>query len=214
MGPTPLAAFEITPLRKLMTMPLERWSFQSRLVMSVFWLVAIATQINFNHVSNMIVGTGWFVTLGLALCGAFLVLAVRVPFRRALGPPGYLVAAALTSYVVIGSAVMLVTDAAWHLNDYRLPLHAGLAVLMIVASALGASVVMRRIGIERLLARVLVIKAVVCILILVSPWLLKSYQSLPEYYLSIAEERFLGTFSSPNIAGVAACQAVVLALSL
>ena len=195
-------------------MPLDRWSLQSRLVMSVFWLVAITTQINFNHVSNMIVGTGWFVTLGFALCSAFLVLAVRIPFRRALGPPGYLVAAALTSYVVIGGAVMLFTDTTWRLNDYRLPLLVGLAVLMIVASALGASVVMRRIGIERLLARILVIKAVVCILILASPWLLKSYQSLPEYYLSTAEERFLGTFSSPNIAGAAACQAVVLALSL
>ena len=193
---------------------LSRRSSASRLPIHLFWLVAIATQINFNHVSNMIVGTGWFVTLGLALCGVFLILAVRFPFRRTLGPPGYLVVAALISYVVIGGAVMLLTDAAWRLNNYRFPLLVGLAVLMIVASALGASVVMRRIGIEPLLARILVIKAVVCILILASPWLLKSYQSLPEYYLSTAEERFLGTFSSPNIAGAAACQAVVLALSL
>ena len=215
MAPAPLAAFEITPLRKLMTMPLERWSFQSRLVMSVFWLVAIATQINFNHVSNMIVGTGWFVTLGLALCSMFLILSVRIPFRRALGLPGYLVAAALTSYVVIGGAVMFLRDTTWHLDNYRLPLYAGLAVLMIVASALGASVVMRRIGIELLLARILAIKAVMCILILATPLLVEHlYHSMPPHHQELSRFRFSGTFLGPNAAGIAACQAVVLALSL
>ena len=214
MVPAPLAAFEITPLRKLMTMPFERWSFQSRLVMSVFWLVAIATQINFNHVSNMIVGTGWFVTLGLALCGAFLVLAVRVPFRRALGPPGYLIAATMIFYLVIGISVALITDAEWR-ADPRLSLHVGLALIVIVASGLGAWVVLQRIGAEMLLARILAIKAVMCILILATPLLVEHlYHSMAPHYREISQFRFSGTFSGPNAAGIAACQAVVLALSL
>ena len=198
-----------------MTMPLDRWSFQSRLVMSVFWLVAIATQINFNHVSNMIVGTGWFVTLGLALCGAFLVLAVRVPFRRALELPGYLIAATMIFYLVIGIGVALVTDAEWRLGDPRLSLHVGLALIVIVASGLGAWATLRRIGVEKLLVRILAIKAVMCILILATPLLVEHlYHSMAPHYREISRFRFSGTFSGPNAAGIAACQAVVLALSL
>ena len=196
-------------------MPLDRQSSHSRLVMSVFWLLAIATQLNFNHVSNMIVGTGWFVTLGYALCGIFLILAVRVPFRQALGLPGYLIAAALTSYLLIGAGVTLVTDAEWRLGDYRLPLHAGFALVLIVASGFGARVVLRRIGAEELLARILVVKAIVCILILATPLLVEHlYHALPETYRWISRTRFMGTFQGANTAGIVACQTVVLALSL
>ena len=72
-----------------------------RIVISSFWILAIATQINLNHVSNMIVGTGWFITLGLALCSIFIILSVRVPFHQALGVPGYLIIFALVFYPTI-----------------------------------------------------------------------------------------------------------------
>ena len=212
---TPPTAFEATSPREPMTVTSERWSFESRLVMSVFWLVAIATQLNWNHIANMIVGTGWFVTLGLALCGVFLLLAVRIPFRRALGLPGCLVVAALTFYVVISIGVTILTKAGWHPGDGRRLFLAGVAMITIVASAFGAQVVLRRIGTERLLARILVIKAVVCILILASPFLAEHfYHALSPYYRSVSEFRFMGPFKGPNLAGGAACEAVVLALCL
>ena len=212
---TPPAAFEATPPREPMTVTSERWSFESRLVMSVFWLVAIATQLNWNHIANMIVGTGWVVTLGLALCSMFLVLAVRIPFRQALGLPGCLVVAALTFYVVIGVGVAILTDPGWRPGDDRQLFYVGLGGIVIVASAFGAQVVLRRIGTERLLARILVIKAIVCILILASPFLAEHfYHALSPYYRSVSAFRFMGPFKGPNFAGVAACEAVVLALCL
>lgn len=217
MAPAPPTAFEATPPREPMTVPPDRWFSESRLVMAVFWLVAIATQLSWNHLANMTVGTGWFVTIGLALCGMFLVLAVRIPFRQALGPPGYLVAAALMFYVVIGVGVAIVTDPEWRLEDGRVCLHVGLALLLITASAFGAQVVLRRIGTDRLLARILVIKAVMCILILATPLLIEHvYRSLPDFYRfrSGSAFRFMGPFEGPNSAGSAACQTVVLALSL
>ena len=189
-----------------------RRSSASRPAMFVFWLVAVMTQLSFNHVSNLIVGTGWFVTLGLALCSMFLVLAVRIPLRRALGLPGYLIAAALIFYVVIGGGVALVTDAGWHMGSYRLSFHVGLAVSLIVASALGASAVLRQSGIECLLIGILVIKAIVCILILTTPVLVENLYHLVPHYQRVVENRFIGPFYGPNYAGIAACQAVVLSL--
>ena len=189
-----------------------RRSSASRPAMFVFWLVAVTVQINFNHASNMIIGTGWFVTLGLALCSMFLVLAVRIPLRRALGLPGYLIAAALIFYLVIGGGVALVTDAGWGMEGYRRSFHAGLAVPLIVASALGASAVLRQSGIEYLLIRILVIKAAVCILILATPILAENLYHATYHYRRVIESRFIGTYFGPNHAGIAACQAVVLSL--
>lgn len=192
-----------------------RRSSVSRLVIFMFWLVAVMTQLSLNHASNMIFGTGWFVTLGLVLCSMFLVLTVRIPFQQALGLPGCLVVSALIFYMVIGAGVALVTDAEWRMAHYRLPFYVGLAVLVIVASASGSWVVLRRIGTERLLAGILMIKAVTCILILANPWLLEQfYLSLPQRDLLIQSGRSMGVFGGPNHAGIAACQTVVLALAL
>ena len=189
-----------------------RRSSASRPALFVFWLVAVTVQLNFNHASNMIIGTGWFVTLGLALCSMFLVLAVRIPFRRALGLPGYLIAAALIFYVVIGGGVALVTDAGWGMESYRRSFHVVLGVSLIVASALGASAVLRRSGIEYLLIGILVIKAAVCILILATPILAENLYHATSHYRPVIENRFMGTYYGPSYAGIAACQAVVLSL--
>ena len=190
-------------------------SSASRLPMHVFWLVAIATQINFNHLSNMIIGSGWFVSLGLAACCIYMFLAVRTPFRLALGVHGYLVIASLISYLVIGLSVTFLTDAAWHLDDYRLSFRVCLSVMVIVASAFGAWVVLQRIEIERLLTGILLIQAVACILILASPWLIEYlYHSLTASYRRLGESRFMGSFKGSNAAGIMACYTVALALAL
>lgn len=190
-------------------------SSASRLPMHVFWLVAIATQINFNHLSNMIIGSGWFVSLGLAVCCIYMFLAVRIPFRLALGVHGYLVIASLISYLVIGLSVTFLTDAAWHLGDYRLSFRVCLSMMIIVASAFGAWVVLQRIEIERLLTGILLIQAVACILILASPWLIEYlYHSLTASYQRLGESRFMGSFKGSNAAGAMACYTVASALAL
>ena len=196
-------------------MLIDRPPSKYRFSMFMFWLMAAATQLNFNHISNMIFGTGWFFNLGLVLCSIFLILAVRIPLRRTLGLPGYLIVAALASYLMIGGGVFLITDSEWRTEPYRLPLIVCLAILVITASALGASVVLRRFGIEYLLVRILVIKAIVCILLLANPLLVEHvFHTLPEHYIDVHRTRFTGIFYGPNLAGAAACQAVVLSLAL
>lgn len=196
-------------------MLIDRPSSKYRFAILTFWLMAVATQLNFNHVSNMIIGTGWFFTLGVALCSIFLILVVRIPLRRALGPPGYLIVAALASYLVVGGGVISITDSEWRMENHRLPLLVCLAIFVILASAIGASVVLRRFGVEYLLTRILVIKAAVCVSILANPLLVEYvYHALPEHYLGVSHTRFSGVFHGPNFAGAAACQAVALSLSL
>ena len=187
--------------------------------MLVFWLVAIATQINLNHFFNMAVGSGWFISLGLAICSIYLFLAVRIPFRLALGGHGYLIVAGLASYLIIGLSVIFLTGAAWHVLEggggYQLPFRVCLSIMVIVASGFGAWVVLQRIGVERLLARVLFIQAIACIMILMTPWLIDHvYHSLSEGYQYLGGYRFMGSFKGSSAASVMACYTVASALAL
>ena len=176
--------------------------------------MAVAVLVNFNHLSNMRVGTGWPITLGVALCCMFLCLAVRVPLRHALGLPGFLVLAALASYLAIGGGIALFRGIRLPPVYSTLPVHSGLAILIITATALSASAAARRIGVNRLLAGVLGIQAVACALILLSPLLVAHFYVLSPMLEDIASDRLFGTFASPNWAGTAACQAAVLAFAL
>lgn len=190
----------------------------SRPARFAFWLAAVLALLNLNHASNLVAGTGLPITVGLALCCAYLCLAARVPARRALGAPGFLIVAALASYFLIGVGVLLLTGEGLHTKDYMLPGHPVLAILVIVASALGASAILQRSEAEPLLNGVMAILAVACIFILMSPWLDPLY-SLSDPDLRVAMHgrragRFIGFFSSPNYASIVACSATALALSL
>lgn len=203
-----------TPVDPLIGPP-NRRSSVSRPVRFAFWLLAVATLTNWNHLANMTVGRGTYVNLGLALCCVFLFLVVRLPLRRALGIPGFLIVAALISYLIIGLSVALITDFAWYSINATLPFHVGLAVLIIVATALGASALLRRIGVERLLKGILAILAVTCILILATPLLVKYLYSPPSHFWDVlltASTRFIGTYTTPTIAGIVACYAAGLGL--
>lgn len=203
-----------TPVDPLIGPPNRRVSM-SRPARFAFWLLAVATLSNWNHLANMTVGGGTSVNLGLALCCAFLFLVVRLPLRRALGIPGFLLVAALISYLFIGLSVALLTDFAWYAMNPTLPFHVGLAVLIIVATALGASALLPRIGVERLLKGILAILAVICILILATPLLVKYLYRPPAHFwdvLNTASTRFIGTYTTPTIAGMAACYAAGLGL--
>ena len=202
-----------TPVDPLIGPPNRRFSV-SRPARFAFWLLAVATLSNWNHLANLTVGRGTWINLGLALCCTFLFLVVRLPLRRALGIPGFLIVAALISYLFIGLSVALLTDFAWYAMNPTLPFHVGLAVLIIVAAALGASALLPRIGVERLLKGILAILAVTCILILATPLLADFYNAPMNLWdvMDTVRSRFIGTYTTPTIAGMVACYAAGLGL--
>jgi len=179
-----------------------------------FWWLALATQMNLNHFFNMVVGTGWFITVGITLCCVFLLLAVRGPVRRSLGAAGYLYVSTMVSYLIIGWCVAVVTGADFRVNPYRITFYGGMAILLSTATALTAAMALRRIGVEKLLAGVLAIQTATCIAIIFTPVLLNTVYVNIGAYRYIASHRAIGTFADPNLAAALACQTFVLALAL
>lgn len=203
-----------TPADPLVGLPARRSSV-SRFIRLGFWTLGVLTLVNLNHFFNMTVGTGWPITLGVAFCCALLCLLVRIPLRRNLGLPGLLIVATLVSYLFIGLSVALVTDVEWYLADITIPFRVGLAVLIVVATTFGASSELRRLGIESLLKRILIILAVPCIFILATPFLFEYVYTMPSHLsdvLGIARNRFIGTYTGPNLSGGVACYTAGLAL--
>lgn len=180
-----------------------------------FWTLGVAALVNLNHFFNMTADAGWPISLGMAFCCMLLCLLVRIPLRQNLGTPGFLAVAALTSYLVIGLSVTLVTDAGWHSTGIATPLRVGLAILIVIATTLGASMELRRLGIEYTLKRTLTILTVTCILILMTPFLFDYIYTIPPHLSDLPEiayYRFTGTSTDPNIAGGLACYTAGLAL--
>lgn len=184
----------------------------------VFWLVAVTTLVNANHLLNMMIGTGWPATLGLAFCCTFLCLTVRLPLRHVLGTSGSLIVASLASYLFIGLSTALVVGAPLdHPADSSLPFRVGVAIVTLMAVAFGAALTLLRVGIEALLKGILAILTVTCILILATPLLMDHIlTSLPERWHPLSytsRSRFAGTFTSSTAASTVACYAAALALS-
>lgn len=192
-----------------------RRSSTSRLVRFGFWTLGVGILINFNHFSNMTVGTGWPITLGMVFCCALLCLTIRTPLRRNLGSPGFLLVATLTAYLFVGLSGALISNPDWYLEDITLPFRVGLAAAIGVATILGASVELRRLGVEYMLKKILVILTVTCVFILMTPFLFEYVYTIPSHLSdvrTISSNRFIGTYANPNLAGGMACYAVGLAL--
>lgn len=181
-----------------------------------FWFLASMVLVNIDHLLNLTTGTGKVADLGLAICCLFLCLVVRIPLRRAVGLPGFLIVGVLISYLFIGLGTAFVIDFPWYAKDPLFTLRIGLAALIVIATALGASVTLRQIGVERLLKGILAVLTVSCILILVTP-LLRDHLYAPPPHLRdvrwISSHRFAGFFVDPNAAGTVCCYTVALALS-
>ena len=182
-----------------------------------FWSLAIMTLTGTNQFLHLTIGSGWLGLLGLATCCVLLCLVVRIPLRRAVGLPGLLIVAALLSYLFIGLSVSFVTSLPWfwYAADPMFPLRIGLAALIVVATALGASATLYRVGVERLLKGILAILAVACTLILITPLLREYLYTLPPHLMDVrqlARYRLVGPFVNPNMAGIVCCYTVVLAL--
>ena len=203
-----------TPVGPLVRSPARRPS-ASRLARLGFWTLGVLTLVNLNHVFNMTVGTGWPITLGIAFCCTLLCLLVRIPLRRNLGLPGFLIVATLASYLFIGLSVVLVTGVEWYLADITIPFRVGLAALIVVATTFGASAELGRLGIEYLLKRILIILTVTCIFILATPFLFEYVYTMPAHLSDVSEisrNRFVGTYTDPTLAGGVACYTAGLAL--
>ena len=190
----------------------------SRPARFVFWMAALLALPNLNHASNLVVGTGWPFTVALSLCCVFLCLVVRVPARWALGVPGFLITTALAFYLVIGVSVLFLTGEGLHTADYTMPARPGLAVLIIVGAAAGATAMLRGVEVESLLKGILSILVATCVTILLTPWLDQYYSFSPSNLTVVwsarQDSRFIGFFTDPNSASVIACYTVAVALSL
>ena len=146
----------------------------------------------------------WLVAAALLSGQLFLVsLAFRFPLRRALGAPGWLIVAALASYLVIG-AIMAIGVTPYPFEDL---LKYGYAIVTVMAAAVGGSLALRQAGIENLARGSLALLGATCILTVASPALDAVFT-----YTHRADYRFRGVFTDPNDAGYVGCLAVALAL--
>lgn len=201
-----------TPNRAIDTrIPPERWRIT--LVCLAFWALAIAVQLNFNHLSNMAFGVGWGVTIAIAMCCVFLSVVARVPLRASLGTPGYLFVGALLSYVLIGFAVAMVVGFPPLAFSPSRPTRVVVGALVVVASAAGAAVLLKQVGVDSLLRGIALVLAAMCCLILVTP-LLQDHVYKAEVFHWRYHPRWSGPFRDPNMASLAACNAVALGLTL
>ena len=182
-----------------------------RLAALGFWGLGAFCLLNLNGLVRMWIGVERAFS-GLMLLCCLLALAglFRIRPREALGTPGALILGCLASYLGIGTLVAIVngtalqSQATWYLVHYTV------AVLVILAAAVGGRVVWRRVGEERLLLGVLVILTASCVLMLASPWFFEMLQNPP----SQGHYRFFGSYADPNEAGTVASITVVLALAL
>ena len=117
---------------------------------------------------------------------------------------------ALSFYLAVGGIVgyakglHLGPDFHFHLSAYFK------SIVVISASALGSSLLLRRVGVERLLSAILILMTVCCVAIAVSPLFGYAYLVAPD----TSAVRLSGSFVNPNQAGFFGCLTLVLALSL
>lgn len=179
-----------------------------------FWLMAAMVVLNMKSLDEVVEAgfvVAWAVTVLLWALHLFLAsLVLRLPWREVLGPPGAAVLAALAVYVVIGTIISIGAES----PQYRYALRYSYAAAAIVATAVGVSLALRRVGMEGLALGLLPIMAVSCLATLFSPWLPFVRHINLEWQQNVFIFRAGGLFGSPNEAGMAACAAAALALAM
>ena len=178
-----------------------------------FWMLAIIILLNLNGAVYMGFGTARMFTPIIAICCLILIQAClhSVSIKKALGIPGFLIVAALVSYLFI-SCFMAFVNASWE-KGYSAGIVIGhlFSLVAIIAVAIGGRAVIRQAGPEPVLKAILVLLTLDCILILASPILM-----LMDFYIYAnipGVSRFFGLFLDPNGAGLIGCATIVLALS-
>lgn len=190
--------------------PMQKDRLLERIVALAFWTLSLVCLLNLNDLTRMLTGIERaFSPLILVCCVVALAGLSRVGLKEALGASGTLILSALGSYAAVGLVVSILTgndhesNAAFYLQRHLA------SMLLIAAAAVGARVVGKRIGDERLLRALLVTMAGTCLLIPATPWLMDVYLLPPEE----GDLRYSGPFWNPNDAGLFACLTVALALS-
>ena len=166
-----------------------------------FWALAVLVHIKLQG------GVTEPLVLGaMLLCCLLLLGFVNLRWWKSLGTPGWLLLAAIASYLFISSGASLATGAELSTKDVA---RQGFFFLVTLAATLGGRWLLERIGAETLLKWTLVILVASCAVVLASP-LLRDIGLLPEYRHPY---RMTGTFTNPNDAGFIACMTAALALA-
>ena len=181
-----------------------------RIIGLTFWVVAVICMVDFNDVVRMWFGVERALSVPLLLC-CFVMLTglLRVRLMDALGWPGILILGSLLTYsglgivVAVASGTELQDDSTWYLVRHLS------SVVLIAATAVGGSVLLRSAGHVRVLRGFMLIAAGSCVLMMASPRLLDIFQNPPED----GTYRYFGAFSDPNMAAMVACFGLVSALS-
>lgn len=202
-----------------------------------FWLLAAIILLGLNGASYMLFGVRQLFSPVILLCCLVLFLEAftRVPLRRALGTPGILFLFALGSYLFIGWISAFNTSFTLNLTDYMGTIASGAAsgsgkvasydyftadyylriyassVVLVLATALGCWLVLRRTGLERFMNTILILLTVNCLLTLATPILAGASQLQVADYLHSG--RFHGTSVNPNHAAFFGCMTVALSLA-
>ncbi len=164
-----------------------------------FWALTVLTQ-----VKVQVEPVKTLVIVGVFMCSMLLLGFVNARLWRSIGTPALLLVAAIVSYVVIGSAVSLATDAELHARDLAREAY---FLIVTLAAILGGRWMLERIGVDALLKWMLVALMASCMVVVATP-LLRDIGVLPEYRIPL---RLTGAFSDPNDAGFIATMTVALA---
>ena len=153
------------------------------------------------------------VLLGLVAARRFVARRTSAPpipvLRSVGGTPGVLLFAAVASYLVIGTTV-LVVEANWQPETAESLRYRVLCLGVLVAAAVGGHALLERVGADKLLRGVLVVLVASCAIILASP-VLRELGILAPYRIPF---RLTGTFVGPNEAGLVGCMTAALAAAL
>ncbi len=177
-------------------------SVSAPLVSAAFWTLAVMVHIKLQ--ADVLSPT----VLSIVFVSCLVLLAfVKPRWWKSIGTPGLLLIATIASYLIIGSAVSLVSGVDLLTRDVA---RQAFFLLVTLATILGGRSILERIGIEEISKWMLLVLIASCAVILLTPTL-NSIGILPEYRLP---SRLTGVFSDPNDAGFVACITAVLALAL
>lgn len=175
-----------------------------------FWMLAIIILLNLNGAVYLVFEKPRMFTPIIAICCLILIQAClhSVSLKKALGISGFLIVAALVSYLYI-SCFMAFVNASWE-KGYSAGILIGhlFSVITIIAVAIGGRVVIRQAGPEPVLKAILVLLTLDGILILASS---RIYDNT-NLERTHPDQQF-GPFLDPNGAGLIGCATIVLALS-
>lgn len=190
---------------KLSNRPLE--SARTRFVTLAFWTVTAIVLVNMHwlHLWGMplVRPVGYAAILVFSL----ILIVSNAGLWKTLGMPGAWIAAAVATYLIIGTADLFLTGAGWQEDTDRVILRQVFFFIIFLAAAIGGRAVLERTGIGALLRGVLAILTTSCFVILASP-LLSRAGVLASYRLPY---RLTGAFTDPNEAGFVGCMTIALA---